>query len=89
MSDVKQHNKWLEEEIQIIRDNYRDCTDEELQKLIPRHTVSSIACKRKRMKLNVKYKMKKYGFNDFKIWLRARVTLYCQQKMNIKTQEPL
>ena len=66
MSDAKQHNKWFEEEIQVIRDNYRDCTDEELQKLIPRHTVNSIACKRKRMKLNVKYKMKKYDFNDFR-----------------------
>ena len=72
MSDVKQHNKWFENEIQIIKDNYKKCTDIELHELIPRHSVNSISCKRKEMKLNVKYKMKKYEYCDFKRLLEEK-----------------
>lgn len=60
------HNQWTKEEIQIIKDNYTTYNDEELVKLIPRHSLSSIATKRKRMGLDRKELNKKYRFEDFK-----------------------
>lgn len=44
------HNKWYDEEIQIIRDNYKEMSDEELAELIPNHSLSSIITKRKEIK---------------------------------------
>lgn len=45
------HNEWLECELQIIKDNYEDMTDDELALLIPAHSEKSIATKRRRMGL--------------------------------------
>lgn len=44
------HNKWYDEEKQIIIDNYKEMSDEELCNLIPRHSALSIGTMRKSLK---------------------------------------
>ena len=55
-------NSWNDEEIDIIRNNYKFLSDKELIELIPRHSELSIATKRKR--LGLKRSNKKYTFQD-------------------------
>lgn len=45
------HNKWTDSEIQMLKDNYINMTDDELSKLIGNHSVLSIATQRRRLKL--------------------------------------
>ena len=44
------HNKWSDDEKQIIINNYKEMSDEELSQLIPRHSISSITTMRKNLK---------------------------------------
>lgn len=55
--------KWTNEEIDIIKNNYKNMSDEELMTLLPNRTLSSIECKRKKMGL-LRPIMKKYSFAD-------------------------
>lgn len=55
--------KWTSEEIQIIQDNYKYMSDEELHNLIPLHSKTSIESKRKDIGL-IRPKFKKYSFDD-------------------------
>lgn len=66
MSDKITHNKWKESEIEIIKQYYTIYDDKELTKLIPRHSETSIATKRKDLGFNRKSLNKKYSFADFK-----------------------
>lgn len=66
------HNKWLIEEMNIIRKNYKEMSDEELHNLIPNHSVCSISTKRKDMGLKRPVWNKKYSFEDFKKELEKR-----------------
>lgn len=59
-------NKWSDDEINIIKKNYKNLSDEELHKLIPRHPLSSISTKRKDMGLTRPVWNKKYSFVDLK-----------------------
>ena len=54
MSDKITHNKWEESEIEIIKQYYTIYNDKELTKLIPHHSETSIATKRKDLGLNRK-----------------------------------
>lgn len=56
------HNSWTEEEKQIVRDNYLNLSDEEISKLIPNHSVGSIATMRRRERL-IREGLK-YSFSD-------------------------
>lgn len=55
--------KWTIEEIEIIKNNYESMTDEELQRLLPNRTETSIACKRKDIGL-IRPRYKKYSFEN-------------------------
>lgn len=55
-------NLWLKEEIDIIKDNYKTMDDEELTKIISRHSLSSIATKRK--EIGCTRSNRKYEFDD-------------------------
>ena len=55
-------NKWLNEEIQLIYDNYQNMTDKELSYLIPLHSELSIVTKRKRLGLH--RTNRKYTYDD-------------------------
>lgn len=54
---------WTNEEVQIIKDNYRTMTDEELVGLFINRSKSSIESKRKSMNL-IRSKYKKYSYDD-------------------------
>ena len=59
------HNKWLEEEKEFVRANYKKMNDEELHKYLPNHSPESIATWRR--KNNCHYDNpfgKKYAFSD-------------------------
>lgn len=56
-------NKWINEEIEIVKNNYITMTDEELHALIPNHSVSGIATKRKQIGC-VRSRYRKYTFSD-------------------------
>ena len=58
------NNKWTDEEIEIIKQNYKDLTDEELTQLLPRRTLSSVKTKRKDLKLIKDKAHRKYSFKD-------------------------
>lgn len=45
------HNSWTEEEKRIVRDNYLSLSDEDIAKLIPNHSATSIATMRRRERL--------------------------------------
>lgn len=55
-------NKWTKEEIQLIYDNYEIMTDKEMSVLMPLHTETSIATKRKRLGLH--RTNRKYSYED-------------------------
>lgn len=55
-------NKWTKEELDFIKDNYKNMNDNELSSYITNHTPDSIAVKRRRLGL-VKPKLK-HSFND-------------------------
>lgn len=55
-------NKWTNEEIQLIYDNYNNMTDKELTAVIPMHSESSIATKRKSLGLH--RTNRKYSYED-------------------------
>lgn len=59
-----QHNKWYDNEIDIIYNNYKKMSDQELCFLIPKHSESSIATKRKELGLIRGVWNKKYSFAD-------------------------
>ena len=59
------HNNWNDNEIKILKDNYQELSDEEMTRLIPRHSKTSIESKRKSLHLN-KIGNKKYSFGDVK-----------------------
>lgn len=56
--------KWTDIEQQIIKNNYKKMSDEELHKLIPLHSICSIECKRRSMGLIRENGNKKYSFQD-------------------------
>lgn len=58
------HNSWNNDEINLIKENYKTMSDEELHKIIPRHSVSSIITKRKDIGLKRPSGNKKYTFDD-------------------------
>lgn len=58
------HNKWHDNEVQIIVENYETMSDNELHKLIQHHSISSIATKRKDIGLTRPVWNKKYSFDD-------------------------
>ena len=45
------HNKWTETEIQMLKDNYKTMTDDELSELISNHSKTSIVTQRRRLGL--------------------------------------
>ena len=55
-------NTWLQEELDFIRENYLKMSDRELSEYFGTHTETSVATKRKRMKL-IRSK-RKYNFQD-------------------------
>ncbi len=55
--------KWTKEEEKLIRDNWEELSDKELQTIIPNHSLSSITTKRKDMDLK-RPCYKKYSFDD-------------------------
>lgn len=55
-------NKWTNEEIQLIYDNYKNMTDKEMTHLIPLHSELSITTKRKRLGLH--RTNRKYTYDD-------------------------
>ena len=58
-------NIWTEEEINILKNNYKTMYDKDLAKLIPNHSLSSIATKRKDLGLHHDNPFrKKYTFSD-------------------------
>lgn len=59
------HNNWNDDEIKILKVNYQELSDEEMTRLIPRHSKTSIESKRKSLHLK-KIGNKKYSFEDVK-----------------------
>lgn len=59
------HNNWNDDEIKILKANYQELSDEEMTRLIPRHSKTSIESKRKSLHLK-KIGNKKYSFKDVK-----------------------
>ena len=55
-------NKWTNEEIQLIYDNYKIMTDKEMMSIIPTHSEASITTKRKRLGLH--RTNRKYSYED-------------------------
>ena len=55
--------KWTEEEINIIKNNFENMTDEELTILLPGRSKCSIECKRKKLGY-LRPQFKKYSFQD-------------------------
>lgn len=66
------HNKWYNNEVQIIVKNYETMSDSELHELIPYHSVSSIATKRKDIGLTRPVWNKKYSFDDVVVEMGKR-----------------
>lgn len=64
------HNKWYDEEKQIIIDNYENMSDEELCSLIPRHSLTSITTMRK--DLQCQRKRGKYSFDVVLMYLEKK-----------------
>lgn len=62
MGDNKTLNKWTEEELNFLKDNYVTKTDREISELLGTHSVTSVATKRKRMHWN--RDKKKFSFDD-------------------------
>lgn len=58
------HNKWYDNEIKTIYENYKTMSDSELHSIIPHHSESSIATKRKEIGLTRPVWNKKYSFDD-------------------------
>lgn len=56
--------KWTDSEIEIIKDNYKTMSDDELSLLIPAHTKCAIETKRRKLGLKRPYWNKKYSFQD-------------------------
>ena len=56
------HNVWTEKEIQFIKDNWKSMSDQDMSICLKRHTVDSVANKRKRMHL-IRQKLKT-SFDD-------------------------
>ena len=65
------HNKWTDEEKQIIKDNYQFYSDKELTQFLPRHSESSITTMRKDMSLYRKGNVK-YTFDDFEKYINDK-----------------
>lgn len=42
------HNAWTDEDIKILKENFSSCTDDELNLMLPNHSVASIATKRRK-----------------------------------------
>lgn len=63
-------NNWTEDELNLIRDNYNNMSDEELGTIIPRHTAVLIATKRKRM--NLHRDTHRFNFNEVKEIFKIR-----------------
>lgn len=59
-------NKWTDIEIKTLKDNYIYKSDTELQLLLPKHSLSSITTKRKRLGLVREQGNRKYTFTDLK-----------------------
>jgi len=59
------HNNWNDDEIKMLKANYQELSDEEMTRLIPRHSKTSIESKRKSLHLK-KIGNKKYSFEDVK-----------------------
>ena len=78
------HNKWYEYEIEIIISNYEKMSDEELHKLIPNHSVSSIATKRKDIGLIRPVWNKKYLFSDVQNEMTKRHYILVSQEYDFK-----
>ena len=45
------HNNWNDDEIKMLKANYQELSDEEMTRLIPRHSKTSIESKRKSLHL--------------------------------------
>ena len=56
------HNRWSNDELKIIKENYTNLSDLEIHELIPNHSVQSIAVKRR--KLGLTKENKYYSFKD-------------------------
>lgn len=63
-------NNWTNDEINVIQNNYEKLSDKELMQLIPNHSETSIATKRKRMGLH--RTNKKYTYDDVEQTCRER-----------------
>lgn len=63
-------NKWTNEEIQLIYNNYQNMTDKELASLMPTHSETSITTKRKRLGLH--RTNRKYSYEDVVKTCKAR-----------------
>ena len=56
---------WTKQEIDILKDNYASCTDQELCLLIPQHSKKSIQSKRVELNLIKPKTRSKYTYCDF------------------------
>jgi len=72
-------HRWNKEEINFLKENYKKRTDDELSKLLPRHTKKTIVDKRLELNLR-KHKAHKFKFNFTERELRK---LYWGQKLSL------
>ena len=56
---------WTKQEIEILKDNYLSCTDQELHSLISQHSLDAIQNKRMVLGLVKPRKKTKYSYCDF------------------------
>lgn len=77
-------NKWLDDEINLIYSNYKNMNDEELHKIIPNHSVSSIATKRKDLHLTKPQGGKKYTYNDVILEMNKRGYILLSRENDFK-----
>lgn len=63
---------WTKQEIDILKDNYSSCTDQELCLLIPQHSTNAIQTKRMNLGLVKPRNKVKYSYGDFERIMNER-----------------